>query len=121
MQKRFSTLTIVAWSLSCLAGGVVGGAILGFELAGRAFDHLSRPLMTGAGVQALNVVWLLDHHEEGKARWLLESEIDSTIQTLSDERNRDNPLEAALYQRLVSYRKDHPDARRAPDLPDVSR
>ena len=121
MERRFKALTVVAWSALCLAAGLAGGTAVGFKLAGNFFDDLARPLMTSAGAQALSVVSFLDRKEEAKARWLLESEIDHAIQILQDERVRGDAISADLYQRLVRYRKEHPNERRLPDLPAASK
>ena|SRR5258708_3668099 len=104
MDRRFRTVTVVGWSVLCLTVGLIGGGVLGFKLAGRVFDSLSQPLMTSAGVQALTVLSFLNDKQEGKARWLMESEVDNAIQILKDDRNRKDALSADVYQRLVKYR-----------------
>jgi len=101
----------VVGALAFMAG-VLGGGIGGFEVGVRVMQRLLSSGVTATGNQAHVVLTLLDRREEGRLRDLMESEIDSCLQTLSEVETREGFSAGApqkvLYERLKQYRLGHP-------------
>src|SRR4030095_14191006 len=103
-------MLLIAGIALIVGGG--GGTIVGFELSSRFWYRMSRPTLAAAGVQAYGLLTLLDRKEESRVRELLELEVDSTLTVLRAQKESGSwtpgdPL-ALTYERLESYRREHP-------------
>jgi len=108
----YSRLKVILVAGITLIVGSVGGTVIGFELSSRFWHRMSIGTAAAPGALAYGALGLLDRKEEAKLREVLEFEIDSTLSYLQAEEAGGSLVPGTptvqLYERLRSYRKEHP-------------